>query len=406
MYVFLRLRIQLLSLVFLVFVLARAPELAAEKSYQGTRNVKKNKGHRHVDEADDFIENPSLLKQGRLLSSDSETFYDSDEPSSTPTYFKKDDIAAAHSRFSWVEETDESGPINEDFYFDRVVFIITQQRIPITTGIFITNKRILTSYNPYRHNHHPQVSVLIGRTRTENGKKNVLSITDTPVECLGRVHFVREETLHKTQWHGTDRRHSPLVDLAVLRIRPLTPNHNFLDPNPALYSGKRYPLNQYIRAGPIITPLARKNNELSGDLKFASIAFRNKWHVKRGVMLSSREYAIDDNVLDDCNELFPKTWGRYFICLRNIDNYIGVGSGAILISNNTLFGIGSFSLRKGNFSYLVFTDVRPYYWPIVKTCYAQTIKWFPVKNANDTTTFDYFNWDIMTPNDSQDDYIG
>ncbi|KAJ8719788.1 hypothetical protein PYW08_011963 [Mythimna loreyi] len=78
-------------------------------------------------------------------------------------------------------------------------------------------------------------------------------------------------------------------------------------------------------------------------------------------------YTTEDAAVADCDEWLPREWG-FFICIRNIGNFPGLGSGAVLYTRNRVFGIGSFAMFKDDIGVFVFTDVRPYTELIEKTC--------------------------------------
>lgn len=290
---------------------------------------------------------------------------------------------ASQYNVSWVEAEDESGPINMDIFYDRTVFLTIPEPCKLeyclVPGVFIDYHLVLTSFNPFRayfkHTDDPRaikILVLTGRIRTSPDKDNKHQIKEINAGCARQIVPIPERMIPSNQWHGIRNAHSPLHDLMIIRTYE---NLTFFDPEPTLHSFDHYLVDssEYTKAGPLITRLATPVHQVTRNLKFASLAFRDKTHMLESNVLSSREYESDENVLRNCNEWLPKMWG-HFICVENIDNYKGVGSGALLFDDNKLFGVGSFLLRKGNQSVLVFTDVRPYNhilnkrWQAFKTC--------------------------------------
>lgn len=281
----------------------------------------------------------------------------------------------------WVDEADGKGPI--DPFFDRVVIMALKLKnknnikihptltkkgfkwnnTALSTGVFITKKHVLVSFNAFSHYTIDKSEKFIGmvlHNRTIVTRElHTYDIVNITFDCIHDWQTEKDDN----QMHGIEKLHSPTHDLRILRT---TNNLDFIEPEkPVSFSD--YKVNVATRAGPIVTRYAKKGDELGRDVKFASVAFRNKRHMNESQKLRSRAYEEDENVVEDCEEWMPRYWG-YFICIKNVDNYKGVGSGAILIYNNTLFGIGSFLMRRGNDSILVFTDVRPYSHTFSEAC--------------------------------------
>ncbi|XP_028178302.1 uncharacterized protein LOC114365824 [Ostrinia furnacalis] len=157
-------------------------------------------------------------------------------------------------------------------------------------------------------------------------------------------------------WHGFQREFSPLHDLMIMKIKRW--HVSFIDPNPSLYSFTQYgvgPRTSYRQAGPMLTAIAWKEDILDQPFKYTYLHRKREWDT----IMRSKAYEEDESVIEDCEEYMPRYWG-YFICIRNVDNSKRIRSGALLFYNNTLYGVSSFVLKKGNDSILVFTDVRPY----------------------------------------------
>lgn len=245
----------------------------------------------------------------------------------------------------------------------------------VAPGVFIHPQYVLTSFNPFRDlmraNIFMSVHVLMERkveiVEISPGKTErqfIYRVSPSDAECAQQIIPIDEDDLTSEQWHGLNKQHSPIHDLMVLRLESA---YTFLDPDPKLYSFDKIGTEHYVPAGPFLTDIARPGDRLESDVKFASLGFRSRGHIKTSDKLLSRSYEAEEDVLEDCDEWIPRHWG-HFICIRDEDNYEGVGSGALLFHRRVLFGIGSFALKKLNTSILVFTDVRPYHSLLNKTC--------------------------------------
>ncbi|KAJ8719784.1 hypothetical protein PYW08_011959 [Mythimna loreyi] len=176
-------------------------------------------------------------------------------------------------------------------------------------------------------------------------------------------------------WHDKEHsEHSPLHDLMVIRMEeeigiatastklyPIVKQetHNFGGWYWAGESGKYYNSMKTFPAG-----IA---DVLDPEVLIFTLGYLTKKQMKDYDTLHEILYKADDAVLVDCDEWLPREWG-FFICIRNIGNFPGIGSGATLFSNEKLFGIASFAMFKQNTGILVFTDVRKYEELIEKTC--------------------------------------
>lgn len=267
-------------------------------------------------------------------------------------------------------------------------------------GVIFEHDRILTAYNPFRQiikfafkRHFTHVCALKERLLNDSNDDGMTRFRTTPykISCARQV-VPLEETydMPENLWHGRShakkfiKQHSPLHDLMVIRIEGyiqnmMTDNYSFD------YLKSR--IGDFILHGPAMTYLAKKDDLMGSEFKFAmmghifrdgtdreeylDIKFSNVSlvgardnHEHKEALKRMRDtyvgyYTQSDNVLVDCDEWIPRDWG-YFICVLNKKGLRRLASGAALYSRGLLFGIGSFTLFKGNHSILVFTDVRPY----------------------------------------------
>ncbi|XP_026745476.1 uncharacterized protein LOC113506833 [Trichoplusia ni] len=250
------------------------------------------------------------------------------------------------------------------FFWDRVVnILITDNEAkygcrPIATGVILDRNRVLTSYNPFielSKDTSPikdmYIYVNIGRIVHANDPVGGLVYFHLHEMWSGRrVTFSPEESTSSKSWHGrgADKR-SPLHDLMVLRVKPdFDSKFQFT-----------HMAEKDIAVGKVnivfTMDIARPNERLEYPLRYCQLNIdgeREHQHF---------DFVTEDNVIVDCDLYIPKHWGL-FICVKNNHDLKGLSSSAILVSNQTVFGIGSFAhKRDGQQAILVFTDVRPYY---------------------------------------------
>ncbi|CAH0403008.1 unnamed protein product [Chilo suppressalis] len=280
----------------------------------------------------------------------------------------------------------EGRPLNMDIYFDRVVMVCNRtSQMVITTGILLDEERILTSYNPYRKTIAENkftdlaVAVLMGRQFNSTAFQYIHKIEYYSIECHEQVVATNDTSLTPEQWHGIGKQHSSVHDLLILRIDTKL---ELLDPDPQKYSFDSISYYYFTSTGPMITVLAKRKDWLGNAVKFASLGYKDAKHIANGngSILSTYEYEEGSNVVTDCDEWIIRDWGRV-ICIKNDDNNLGIASGSLLVYNNKLFGIGSFTLNKGNVSIFVFTDVRKYRREIFNKCVRES-----AESSTDSTT--------------------
>ncbi|XP_049699824.2 uncharacterized protein LOC126055273 [Helicoverpa armigera] len=260
-----------------------------------------------------------------------------------------------------------------NFYFDSVVPVLLnepnwkgngQWRIPITLGVMITSDRMLVPYNPFRlfiHNK-AMLDKITANPLTGRGFKTYYS-TKYKIACGRQI--IPDNEKRMLHCHGKNGFDCPMHDLMVLRIYG---NISFTTWPTLTYS--QYPNkkdSERVQHGIYRTEIARPNDTLNDYFKFASVGFKNKAHIKRYYFLHQVEYKPEDYALVDCETWLPRDWG-HFICVLNLGDYPALGSGAWLVSDNKVFGIGSFAFFRGKEGIFVFTDVRPYYNLIMNTC--------------------------------------
>lgn len=271
----------------------------------------------------------------------------------------------------WVDHVNDM-----DIFFDRAVNIIIinaaqEARTEITPGVLISSNRVLTSFNPFReHIKHKNrrlkviISVLYERALANQSSISYI-LRNFTVACARQI--IPSEDTSDSIWHNIHKLQSPLHDLMVIRLNE---SLKLIYKNPRTDSFSKYYKDQnelkHI-AGPMVTQLADKTNRLGRDIKFASLGFLDQSHINDSCHLRTHTFFAEDNVVTDCEGWISRRWGHFF-CINNVENFMGVGSGALLIYEHILFGVGSFMLRKGKKSILVFTDVRPYHSLIYKTC--------------------------------------
>jgi hypothetical protein len=237
----------------------------------------------------------------------------------------------------------------------------------INSGVLIDGEHVLTSYNPFRKlkdkTNDMIIAILTGRQFNRTISEHDRRIQYYKIVCTGQVVPIPESLITAEQWHGEEKLHSPLHDLFVMRI---SENLTLLDPEPSKYSFSYISYSKFTDIGPVITHIANKTDLMGDNIKFASLGYKNNEQSVTYDMLNSKTFESKNSIVD-CDEWMIRDWG-HFICVLNEDGFLGIGSGAVLVENHKLYGIGSFSLKKGNLSILVFTDVRPYHPYIFNTC--------------------------------------
>lgn len=276
-------------------------------------------------------------------------------------------------------------------FFDSKLVLIAYnddtQLKAIAPGIFIDFHLILTSYNPFRLDRirwygldRYKVCVLKSRTVNTAGSY-VFQASTHNIVCARQIIPFPEANYTRKIFHGYNLTHSPLHDMMVVRITPR---------DYAVRSWYNWIYGAAIGFSfPIPVHIAKQFYELRGRyLTIASLGFRDYEHIRESKTLLSRTYSTE-LVMADCDEWLPRWWG-YFICIQNVDNFKGIGSGALLVHENALFGIGSFMLNKRNNSVLVFTDVRPYYRMFGTACHEYEASYITLRDGYDRDEFWYY----------------
>ena len=263
-----------------------------------------------------------------------------------------------------------------DLYFDRIVGLYTEianKFNPISIGVMISSDRILTSYNPFRFIikdkkkvHRLYSYIIYGRwlahRRYIDYRNDTIYYTDRvwiynhrrdQVNCGRQIQPLPDEEIEDDLWHGTDRRNCPLHDLLVFRINREVPVSTWTT---AMHTMETYKKNEIFKFNVFVTDLAKPGDVMENEFKYCESSRTRQLQVTR--------YEAEDAVVD-CKKWLPREWG-HFICIMNKKKE--VHSGAMLFSGEKLFGIGCFTLFRGQNSILVFTDVRPYRDLILNTC--------------------------------------
>ncbi|XP_073962909.1 uncharacterized protein [Choristoneura fumiferana] len=287
-----------------------------------------------------------------------------------------------HMRFC---DTDK--PIyDDDIFCNRIVAITAhgndegfgKGRI-IVPGIFIDDRRILTSYTPFRilrkNVNRDKIYINYIKAKAYIDKALLVGYVYERIKlaCARQIIAMEHKYIVADQWHGKDKTHTPMHDLMVMKTeKPM----EFIA-NATWHNVTKDKVNYDVMlAGPMLTQIADKLDEFPETFKIISLGFMDDDHVfNKNHLHTSKDYEYDDKVLEDCEEWFPRDWG-YFFCVKNDDDFVSIGSGALLVSskkdsvNDTekVFGIGCFMLKKNKASILVFTDIRPYLPQMNMTC--------------------------------------
>lgn len=223
--------------------------------------------------------------------------------------------------------------MEDDPAFDCVAPIDYLEK-PISVGVFITKDLIATSGCPLENNiRYPNYYYIYVPDGAYNKAKGYI--------VAHNIGDVWSKTYFWVYWGGRRYENNPLHDILFLHIN--------------LEAATTF--NATARA-PYYLPVAEKHaiEEPSGWMT-AAFALVDKSHVNVSKKLVPVYY--DEPVLVDCDEWFPRFWG-YFICIMNLDHYPVIQSGAPLIQNKQVFGVASFTMKRGKESIYAFTDLRPY----------------------------------------------
>ncbi|CAF4906820.1 unnamed protein product [Pieris macdunnoughi] len=219
-----------------------------------------------------------------------------------------------------------------DRSFDCIVGIEVHKK-RVGQGVIVNLRTIVTSANPlnaYINNKNP-VKVFSVEKKTFNNS------VDYPIDSIKGNQVKRESVWIQI---GEDRTNSPIHDIVLIIL-----SNNVSE----AHKIATFPFSDELFEAPL-----PDSGWIVSGFGYADIQ-----HIKNHRIL---EISILPGKLLDCDEWFPRDWG-HFICIDNEENLPGVPSGGPLFHidhGKTLFGVGCFSLRKGNESILVFTNLKLY----------------------------------------------
>uniref|UniRef100_A0A2A4K713 Peptidase S1 domain-containing protein n=1 Tax=Heliothis virescens TaxID=7102 RepID=A0A2A4K713_HELVI len=282
-----------------------------------------------------------------------------------------------HDAWGWKEKVAVWPPMQRNGirFWDRISVIIinipnylnsTSEKTILVPAILFSSTQLLTAYNPFRDIiDKPEVAnELVAVFVSQYTQLSKIKVHIAEIICGRQIVYMPDDKVE--HWHGADKKHSPVHDLMVLRVNEefsVTGFSNLFRYDGRLYNnGEGSGFN-----GPVCTYLADVHEKLGVDAMIYSLGYRTKKEMTDFNYTHPYKITSVENSLVNCEEWMPRRWG-YFICLNNEHNYQGVGSGAMLYSNNKLFGVGSFALFLKNSSILVFTDIRPYRKLLFRTC--------------------------------------
>ncbi|CAD0199444.1 unnamed protein product [Chrysodeixis includens] len=253
--------------------------------------------------------------------------------------------------YTWLKYSDK---------YDAIVGI-SHKKKPICSGVLVNKFSVITAANPiYIHvkYYNPNKRKLYVHAIAGAFNKAV-------VHMVERVTYQSRRDRYRRPF-GFDSRHSPIHDIAILCLfEPMQTFTEviFLDqPGPwgeaTTIREIRYPeyAQRHYGMRPIIGVETFKS---SGVFSIAGHGFVDKQHVKQNTDLEVVDYEVGA-VLKDCDHWVPRGWGHY-ICLLNVENFVGIAAGSALFYNRRFIGIGSFSVLRDNDSILLFTDLRKYH---------------------------------------------
>lgn len=253
----------------------------------------------------------------------------------------------------------------DTLFFNRVVLVFLNSKnekygcLPLSMGVILDKNRILTSYNPFKKLtrdssiiNEIHIYVLI----TLELKPGCLHTHQIHELWSGRqVTYTPDEDIPVYSWHGLGpNRRSPLHDLMILRVK------TDFDKSFPFSKLKESQVTFGTKNQIFIMLIAKPGDKLTYPVRFAQI------NVDGGRKLQYYDDGSSDDIIVNCDSYITKLLG-HFICIRNIYEKRGLSSGAVLVSNETVFGIGSFAIKRENDGILVFTDVRPYHDLIMNT---------------------------------------
>ncbi|XP_026729473.1 uncharacterized protein LOC113495077 [Trichoplusia ni] len=226
------------------------------------------------------------------------------------------------AQYSWLENNDK---------YDCIVGISVDGK-PVSMGMILSENLIITSANPIeRVNDFRRIKIhTINGAFNRQTERSVFTVTKDQAKRITGGHW-------KT--FGFDKRHAPHHDMVLISPRQ----------NIKLYKGPRSPIQCTFASAKFVS---------SGRFSYVGFGFIDKPHVRLNVELELAEYGFEE-VYTDCSEWIPLIWGN-FICLLNVEHFVGVSSGGGLFYNDYLVGVGCFGVKKGDEGILLFTDIRKY----------------------------------------------
>ncbi|XP_050556526.1 uncharacterized protein LOC118268876 [Spodoptera frugiperda] len=301
------------------------------------------------------------------------------------TIVKHDPRVAFYAKMGWKKTINPwMAPIyHMEAYIHRcsnvVLFVINinnysgsnREQTIITTGVFISSTRVLTSFNPFKK--YLQDAEVVNKTiilsphyfwhNKKYGHAYVAPRVDT-IECGRQIMPLPDDA---DVLYVNKEKISPLHDLMVFRI---TEPKEFLPPR--AYSGyvNFSPQWRFWNMSVPGLPLASPLDDIFKNriVRIVGFGFINETEFKKEHK-RLHEVLLHPNPVDilDCDSWIPREWG-YFICVRNFFSSPALPSGAVLQSYSNVYGIGSFTLTRNGESIFVFTDVRPYRNQILHAC--------------------------------------
>lgn len=246
-------------------------------------------------------------------------------------------------QFTWVQEND---------HFDFMVAISYDWK-PICSAILIHYYYIATAATPFKFHGFKSGNIGWKRLKCHVVRKYW---NEQREKKITRIEYQNKHYGKNSKWRGFDKqnKYGPVHDYALLASK-----------DSISYRGEfrywRHPYFIRLMYSRLVTIKS------TGTFTICGHAFVDRTHIQQSIELEAIDYSVE-SVLVDCDEWVPRTWG-YFICILNIEQFMGINSGAALLYNSVVVGIGSFSLARGNESVLLFTDMRKY-----KTYYIKVSK--------------------------------
>ncbi|CAB3241626.1 unnamed protein product [Arctia plantaginis] len=216
---------------------------------------------------------------------------------------------------------------------------ISYRDVPVCSGAIIKIYVVLTAASPMRYH-----NINHGRV-TDSLKAHVIYREwDKSVAIEVESNYFQTKFFnHSTEAFEKSGIYAPVHDLACLALTRQLP----ID---ASALSVRHPIRKHRSIKEVF--------KSTGVFTIVGHGYADRLHVQQNIQLEAVDYLVDD-VLVDCDEWIPRSWG-YFVCLLNVDNFVGISSGAALLHNGVFVAVGSFSLTRGSETILLLTDLRKY----------------------------------------------